>query len=119
MLIFVFKGLCPKFGNPIGRTNFGKKTFTRLNFWTMHGVYILRSRKDGELYTGYSHDVVQRIEEHQNGKVPATADRRPLEFLYCELYKNRIDAMRREKFFKSGWGRAYVRKILYNTLHNS
>jgi putative endonuclease len=86
--------------------------------YDMYGVYVLRSKKKGTLYIGYSHNVQERIAEHQKGWVPATRDKRPLELLYCELYQNRIDAMRRERFFKSGWGRAYIRRILHNTLKN-
>ncbi len=82
----------------------------------MHGVYILRSKRDKGLYIGYSTDVKKRLVEHQRGRVPATKNRKPLELIYCELYKNKKDAMQREKFFKSGWGRNYVKKILHNTL---
>jgi len=82
----------------------------------MHGVYVLQSRKDDTLYVRYSHNVKARILEHEKGRVPATIEKRPLELLYCELYKNRKDAMHREKFFKSGWGKAYIRRILQNTL---
>ena len=82
----------------------------------MHGVYILRSDRDKSLYVGYSSDVKARIIEHQRGRVPATRNKRPLDLVYCELYKNKKDAIQREKFFKSGWGRNYVKKILSNTL---
>jgi len=85
----------------------------------MHGVYVLRSKKDSSLYVGYSADIKKRVNEHQKGKVLSTRDtrdRRPLEIIYCELYKNKKDAMRREKFFKSGWGRNYIKKILHDTL---
>jgi len=84
----------------------------------MHGVYILRSGRDKSLYVGYSSDVKARIIKHQRGRVPATRNKRPLDLIYCELYKNKKDAMRRERFFKSGWGRNYVKKILSNTLKN-
>jgi len=82
----------------------------------MHGVYILKSKKDNSLYTGYSTNVKERVLEHQKGQVYSTRHHRPLEVIYCELYKNRKDAMKREKFFKSGWGRNYIKKILENTL---
>ncbi|KKT26654.1 MAG: GIY-YIG catalytic domain protein [Parcubacteria group bacterium GW2011_GWA2_43_9b] len=82
----------------------------------MYGVYILRSIKDKGLYVGYSGNIKERYAEHQKGQVEATRDRRPLELIYCELYKNRKDAIRREKFFKSGWGRNYIKKILQDAL---
>ncbi len=82
----------------------------------MYGVYTLRSIKDKGLYVGYSGNVQERYKEHRKGQVDSTHDRRPIELIYCELYKNRKDAMRREKFFKSGWGRNYIKKILQDTL---
>jgi len=36
--------------------------------------------------------------------------------IYAELYENRKDAMQREKFFKTGWGRNYIKKILRHAL---
>ena len=71
----------------------------------MHSVYFLLSKQDGSVYVGYSSTLKERLNEHHKGRVPATRDKRPLELIYCELYKNRIDAMRRERYFKSGWGR--------------
>ncbi|MEK7557454.1 MAG: GIY-YIG nuclease family protein [Patescibacteria group bacterium] len=82
----------------------------------MHGVYILRSKKDGDLYIGYSHDIKRRLKDHNDGKVPATDRRRPLQMIYCELFINRKDAMRRELYLKSGWGRKYLAKVLHETL---
>lgn len=82
----------------------------------MHGIYVLRSKKDNKLYVGYSSKPHERFVEHQKGRVPATRDRRPLEMLYCELYKNRKDAMQRERYFKTGWGRNYLKKILHYAL---
>ena len=83
----------------------------------MYGVYILLSLKDKGLYVGYSNDVKERLIEHKKGKVSSTCNRRPLDLIYCELYKNRKDAMRRERFFKSGWGTNYIKKILRDTLN--
>jgi putative endonuclease len=82
----------------------------------MYGVYILRSKKDKSLYIGYSNSIKRRVNEHQKGQCFSTANKRPWEIIYCELYKNREDAVHRESFFKSGWGRNYINKILYNTL---
>ena len=85
----------------------------------MHGVYVLRSIKDGNLYIGYSHAIKQRLKEHNDGRVSATRKRKPLKLIYCELFANRQDAMRREIHLKSGWGRNYLRKVLRYTLHDS
>jgi putative endonuclease len=82
----------------------------------MYAVYVLRSKKDKGLYVGYTHNLKRRIDQHNNGGTKSTKDRRPLDLLYCELYKNKTDAMRRESFLKTGWGRNYLKKTLEHTL---
>lgn len=83
----------------------------------MHGVYILRSKRDKSMYVGYSQDVKKRVTEHHKGRVRSTKDKRPLELIYCELYQNQKDAMQRERYFKTGWGRNYIKKILFHTIN--
>jgi putative endonuclease len=51
-----------------------------------HCVYVLRSQKDGGLYTGYTTDLDRRIEEHASGQNRSTAPRRPLDLIFCEFY---------------------------------
>jgi len=82
----------------------------------MHGVYILGSKKDKKLYIGSSCDIKARLAKHNAGKVAATKSRRPLVLLYCELHGNRSDAMHREVYLKTGWGMAYLRRTIPETL---
>ena len=82
----------------------------------MYYVYILRSKKDNDFYTGYTENLETRFKEHNKGLVKATRNRRPLELIYYEAYKNRKDAIKREKFLKTGWGRNYIRRVLANYL---
>lgn len=82
----------------------------------MYYVYILRSYKDQQLYTGFSLDLKARLKKHQSGKVLATKSRLPMRLIYYEAYVHERDAREREKYFKTGWGRNYIRKILKHTL---
>jgi len=82
----------------------------------MHGVYVLGSLRDGDLYIGYSSQVRERFEAHMSGRVRATRLRRPLMLLYCELHRSRKDAMHRETYLKSGWGRKYLERIMPEAL---
>jgi len=68
------------------------------------------------LYVGYTPDLKRRIAAHNTGKAQATRLRKPLQLLYYEAYGDERDARKREKFFKSGWGRNYVKKQLRHTL---
>ena len=82
----------------------------------MHYLYILKSERDGKLYIGYTANLRKRLRQHQAGQVLATAPRRPLRLLYYEAYLAEEDARNREHFFKTGWGRNYIKKYLAKTL---
>ncbi|MBI5817302.1 MAG: GIY-YIG nuclease family protein [Candidatus Yonathbacteria bacterium] len=75
-------------------------------------TYILFSRKDKKLYAGYTHDSKLRFEEHRKGYVRATENRRPLKLVYYEACLNKSDAMKREKYFKTHYGRLFLKKRL-------
>ncbi len=66
----------------------------------MFYVYILKSKKDGKLYIGYTNDLKRRVEEHNSGKNISTKSRRPFELVYYEAYKSDDDAKHREDMLK-------------------
>ena len=72
-------------------------------------TYVLLSKKDKNFYTGWTVDLRQRFTEHQSGDVYSTKNRLPVELIYYEACKNKDDARAREKFFKSGMGRRFLR----------
>ncbi|OGN03174.1 MAG: excinuclease ABC subunit C [Candidatus Yanofskybacteria bacterium RIFCSPHIGHO2_01_FULL_43_42] len=80
----------------------------------MFCVYILRSSSDKKLYVGYTNNLKRRLKEHSDGNNFSTKDRLPLELVYYEAYHNGEDAKERERFFKTGWGRQYIAKVLKN-----
>jgi len=78
----------------------------------MFYTYVLHSEKDGKLYAGYTHDLKLRFEQHQNGLVESTKYRRPLTLIYYEVCLNQEDALRREKYFKTHYGKLFLSKRL-------
>ncbi len=70
----------------------------------MYFVYILRSAKDGNLYTGYTNDIDRRFAEHTNGENRSTRWRRPLSLIYYEAYGSQDDAKSREYKLKHSLG---------------
>lgn len=66
----------------------------------MFYVYILKSDKDNNLYTGYTNDLKRRLKEHNSGKSKSTKQRVPFTLIYYEAYKSREDATHREKMLK-------------------
>ena len=75
-------------------------------------VYVLRSLKNGRLYTGSTNDLQRRLQEHQRGKNRYTRHAGPFELMYKEEYSTRLDARQRELFLKSGQGRELLKKEL-------
>jgi putative endonuclease len=78
----------------------------------MFYTYVLESKKDGQWYTGATLDLQKRFKEHNEGKVPATKDRRPFELIYWEACLNQEDAFAREKYLKTGMGKCYIKNRL-------
>ena len=82
----------------------------------MFYVYVLRSLKDDKNYIGYTNNLKRRFNEHNAGKIEITKNRRPFKLICYEAYCNQQDATARERFFKTGWGRTHLKKILKNYL---
>jgi putative endonuclease len=79
-------------------------------------VYTLYSKKDHNLYVGYSTDLKKRYIDHQKGKVISTKHRRPLELIHYEGFVNMKDAKSREKYLKSGFGKTNLKASLKNII---
>ncbi len=82
----------------------------------MYFVYVLKSETDNNLYVGYTHDLEQRLEQHNDGNVYSTKRRRPLNLIYYEACLNQQDATHREKYLKTSWGKRYLKTRLKNYL---
>jgi putative endonuclease len=85
----------------------------------VHYVYVLRSLKDGKLYTGYTTDLRDRVATHNSGNASSTRNRRPLRLIYYEAYLVAQDAKAREQFLKSGSGKRFIRRQLAHYLSGS
>lgn len=75
----------------------------------MFYTYVLRSEKDKKYYIGCTDNLIKRIKEHNNGLVQATKFRRPLKLVYYEACISKINAYKREKYFKTGFGRRFLK----------
>ncbi|HBT92195.1 MAG TPA: endonuclease [Candidatus Veblenbacteria bacterium] len=75
----------------------------------MHYVYILKSKKNGKLYKGYTNDLKRRLKEHKVGKSVFTKQNGPWELIYYEAFEKKEDARREEEFLKSGKGRERIK----------
>ncbi|MBI2524232.1 GIY-YIG nuclease family protein, partial [Candidatus Peregrinibacteria bacterium] len=76
----------------------------------MHHVYLLESESTGKKYIGYTTDLKRRLAEHNAHKNVFTAKEQKWKLIYCETYVNKMDALGREKFLKSGSGWGFLKK---------
>ena len=81
-------------------------------------TYILLSEKDNNYYTGYTSDLKQRIIQHNNGAVPSTKNRRLFILIYFEACVNQKDALHREKYLKTHYGKMFLTNRLKNYKNN-
>lgn len=80
-------------------------------------VYLIRNALDKGWYIGFTSDLNQRIKDHNDGKGGRTTrQKKHWRLIYFEGYRNKADALGREKFLKSGSGRKYLKKQLKNFL---
>ncbi|OGY31680.1 MAG: hypothetical protein A3C02_00265 [Candidatus Andersenbacteria bacterium RIFCSPHIGHO2_02_FULL_45_11] len=78
----------------------------------MYYIYILHSKKDGKLYTGFTPDLKKRIKAHEGGYVRSTKNRRPFILIHYEAFLYSEDARRREKYLKGGNGKQDIEAML-------
>ena len=82
----------------------------------MYCVYVLLSLKDKKFYTGFSQNIRNRLKEHDEGKVISTRNIRPLRLIYYEWCLNEKDAIRREKYLKTSYGKRHIKNRVKNYL---
>ena len=82
----------------------------------MYYVYVIKSLKDGQNYTGYTKNLKFRFEQHQKGLVESTKKRKPFKLIYYEACLNQQDATNREKYLKSIYGKRFLKNRLKSYL---
>jgi predicted GIY-YIG superfamily endonuclease len=82
----------------------------------MHGiemriVYILRSNADpSRHYVGITNDISTRLEWHNHGPSGHTLSHRPWSIVVSMEFPTEREAVRFEKYLKSGSGRAFAKR---------
>ena len=75
----------------------------------MYFVYILISKSYNRRYVGMTNNIKRRFKEHNSGRMKSTKAFTPWEIIYVEKFPIRIEARKREKYFKSAAGRRYLK----------
>ena len=70
-------------------------------------IYLIVS-EEGYHYTGHTPDLQRRLAEHNSGLSHATKQGNNWRVVHTEEYATRGEAMKREKWLKSGVGRKWI-----------
>lgn len=80
----------------------------------MFTVYILYSKLHNKHYTGFSSNFEARVNSHNLlGKKDWAVRYRPWKIIHTETFENKSDAMKREKWLKSGVGRTFINSLTH------
>ncbi|MEK7567403.1 MAG: GIY-YIG nuclease family protein [Patescibacteria group bacterium] len=75
----------------------------------MYAVYVLRSLKNDKRYIGYSGKTPEeRLKEHNSGSNKFTRLNKPFVLIYSESFEEKRNAIKRERYLKSGKGREFL-----------
>ena len=74
-------------------------------------VYALKSFNKNYIYVGMTNNIERRMNEHNKGYNKTTKPYKPFILIYSENHENRKQARLREKYFKSGIGKEFLRNI--------
>ncbi len=77
----------------------------------MFVVYVLHS-EEGHQYIGQTSDLVRRLTEHNSHISHSTRHGNNWKVIHSEIFESRSDAMKREKYFKTGKGREELKNII-------
>jgi putative endonuclease len=75
----------------------------------MFCIYVLRSQKNNKRYIGSSSKPAEeRLVEHNSGTNIFTRANKPWILIHQEAFATKDEALRRERFLKSGQGRKWL-----------
>jgi len=79
----------------------------------MFFIYFAKSKKNNKIYVGQTGRVPEeRIKEHNQSGNTWSKNNGPFNLIYYEEFKCREDAIKREKFYKSGFGKRIKKAII-------
>jgi putative endonuclease len=84
----------------------------------MYFVYVLKSKIDDKYYYGFTDNLERRLQNHNNKEVKSTKSRAPFDLIYFEKVDTAKEARIKEKYFKSGFGRKYIKNRILASSSN-
>ena len=77
-------------------------------------VYILYSEKFNKNYTGFTSNLIERFKSHNSHETKGyTIKFRPWTVIHVEFFCSKAEAIKREKYLKSGVGREFIQNLIF------
>ncbi|QLE01501.1 GIY-YIG nuclease family protein [Galbibacter sp. BG1] len=74
-------------------------------------VYAISSTTRNYIYVGMTSNLEERLKRHNNGREKTTKPYLPFKLIFSEICKDRKEGRQREKYWKSGVGKEYLRTL--------
>ena len=94
------------------RKGFGILRGGIVNSKNMFHVYAIKSIARNYMYVGMTDNLTRRFKEHNDKKESTTRTYAPFKVIFTEEVSSRGEARKREKYFKSGVGREYLKSLV-------
>ena len=100
----------------VSKTSMGLRSIEGSNpspsatFHVMITVYVLLGTSTGKRYVGITNDLQRRLAEHESRRTKGSQVIGAFTLLHVEDFPDHATARVREKFLKSGQGRAWLRR---------
>jgi putative endonuclease len=78
----------------------------------MYHAYVLKSIEHNYFYKGHCKDLESRILQHNSGMTDSIKPYIPFKLIYSESFETEIEAIKREKYFKTAAGRRFLKKVI-------
>ena len=86
-------------------------------------IYIIQSETTGKYYIGHTHNIDERLYQHNNhtykGSLSTKRLKGPWKLVYSKEFETRSDAMQREKIIKSWKSHKAIDKFILAQLEES
>ncbi len=77
-------------------------------------LYIIQSKKDNSFYIGITGNIEKRLEFHNKGLQRYTRNKTPWKLVYYKIFKNKTEALKREREIKKKKSRKYIEFLIGN-----
>ena len=77
----------------------------------MYTVYAIKSKIRNYIYVGLTSNLNERLNRHNSGYEKTTRAYAPFNLIFSEDFQSRVEARTKEKYFKSGVGKEFLKKI--------